>query len=312
MKEQRQVTWKELDTRTFGLARELAQAKSPKFVKARKGHAVIELYGIPTGGSVIAAMVAGHLRDMGREVDILETPIPGAWILDDICDSGSTLKPYKNYRTAVVHCRTKSLAIPTIHIEAVDEWIIYPYEHQVAGSEIVTRMIQLIGDDPTREGLIDTPARVLKAWEEVFVGYRGIEPKVTTFDSEGADQLITLRDIEFVSFCEHHILPFFGKAHVGYIPNGKILGLSKLARLVEYKSRRLQVQERLTEEIAKAIEETVAPKGVAVVLEAVHFCMIARGVKKAGQTMGTSVMRGVFRDKVEARDEFLTLIGRTK
>jgi GTP cyclohydrolase I len=171
----------------------------------------------------------------------------------------------------------------------------------------VTQLIRLIGENPTREGLLDTPRRVLKSHGEIFKGYQ-MDPKVilsTCFDSEGYDQMVLLKDIELYSTCEHHMLPFFGKAHVAYIPNKKVVGLSKLARLVECYSRRLQIQERLTNQIADAIVNELDPIGVGVVIEAKHFCMVMRGVNKQNSVMKTSALRGALKINQSAREEFL-------
>jgi GTP cyclohydrolase I len=169
-------------------------------------------------------------------------------------------------------------------------------------------MIDYIGDDSSREGVIDTPKRVMKSWDELYSGYKQSPEEILerTFDSDGYDQLIILRDIEFYSMCEHHMLPFFGKAHVGYIPNDRVVGISKLARLVDCFARRLQIQERLTKQIAEAINDIMKPNGVAVLIEAQHLCMVSRGVNKQNSVMMTSQLLGCMRTN-EAREEFLKL-----
>lgn len=173
-----------------------------------------------------------------------------------------------------------------------------------------SRMIlEAIGEDPDREGLLETPRRVAEMYAEVFAGFE-IEPAdylKVQFDEQHKEMVI-LKDVPFTSMCEHHLLPFVGKAHVGYIPNGRIVGLSKLARVVEGFARRPQLQERLTSQIADAIVEAVDPRGVGVVIEAQHMCMIIRGVKKSGSTMVTSAMRGLFRSNPPTRSEFLQFI----
>lgn len=175
----------------------------------------------------------------------------------------------------------------------------------------IKELLKYIGEDPDREGLKDTPKRVIKSYEKLFEGYK-IDPKeiLTVFDSEKYDEMIICKDIEFYSMCEHHMLPFFGKAHVGYIPNDKILGLSKMPRLVEVFARRLQNQERLTSQIAKSIEDFLKPKGVAVIIEAKHMCTMARGVEKQRNEMVTSAMHGAFKRDEKTRAEFLRLIGK--
>lgn len=174
----------------------------------------------------------------------------------------------------------------------------------------IQELLKHIGEDVEREGLQDTPRRVIKSYKELFSGYnKEVKDVLTVFDSEEYDEMVVLKDIEFYSFCEHHMLPFFGKAHVAYIPNGKIVGLSKLARIVEIYARRLQNQERLTKQVANAIEEHLQPLGVAVVFEGEHFCMKARGVNKQHSVMKTACLTGVFRDDSNnARNEFYQLI----
>lgn len=177
---------------------------------------------------------------------------------------------------------------------------------------LVYQILREVGEDPDREGLQDTPLRVAKAYEELFSGY-GKDPAelFTVFEGEDYDSMVIVKDIAFTSFCEHHMLPFTGKAHVGYVPDGKIVGLSKIARLVELYAKRLQVQERLTVQIADTMMEHLGPKGVMVVLEATHSCMEMRGVEKHGSTTVTSAIRGVYNDHTkEARTEFLRLIGK--
>ena len=168
------------------------------------------------------------------------------------------------------------------------------------------------GDDPDREGLIDTPARVAKAYEEWFAGYNE-DPESylsRTFEEvEGYDEMVVLRDIRFESHCEHHLAPIIGRVHIGYLPNKKVIGISKLARVVEAYARRLQVQEKLNAQIANCIQNVLEPKGVAVVIEATHQCMTTRGVHKTGVTLVTSSMLGAFRQDPMTRREFLTIIG---
>ena len=166
-----------------------------------------------------------------------------------------------------------------------------------------------IGEDPTREGLRDTPTRVAKALEFLTSGYRADTKRLINgacFTQE-TSSMVVVKDIELYSLCEHHMLPFFGKAHIAYIPSGRILGLSKLPRIVDMFARRLQVQERLTGEIAEAVEESVRPLGVGVVIEASHLCMMMRGVEKQNSMTITSALLGTFRDDAKTRDEFLRL-----
>ena len=178
--------------------------------------------------------------------------------------------------------------------------------------DAVRTLLRWAGDDPEREGLLDTPARVARAWEEWFTGYNDnpFEYLERTFEEvEGYDEMVILRDIRFESHCEHHLAPIIGKAHVGYLPTNRVVGISKLARVVETYARRLQVQEKMTAQIANCILEVLKPKGVAVVVEAAHQCMTTRGVHKPGVSMVTSTMLGSFRTDPMTRREFLTVIG---
>ena len=176
--------------------------------------------------------------------------------------------------------------------------------------ELVREMLVRLGEDPTREGLAMTPGRVQKAMEYLTKGYtQDIEAALNgALFTVDYDEMVIVKDIEMFSLCEHHLLPFFGKVHVAYIPNGKVLGLSKIPRLVEVFSRRLQVQERLTTQIAEAIQDAIQPQGVGVVIEARHLCMMMRGVEKQHSAAVTSSMLGCFRDCKETREEFLSLI----
>lgn len=176
--------------------------------------------------------------------------------------------------------------------------------------ELVAKMLKAIGEDPGREGLLRTPHRVARAYEFFTSGYKtDIKALLNgAVFSEKYSEMVIVKDIDFYSLCEHHLLPFFGKAHIAYIPNGKIIGLSKLPRIVDVFSRRLQVQERLTQEIANTLHEVLNPDGVAVVVEARHMCMMMRGVQKQNSLATTSAMHGVFRDDVKTRQEFLSLI----
>lgn len=176
--------------------------------------------------------------------------------------------------------------------------------------EAVKTLLGYIENDPSREGLEDTPSRVINSWDEIFAGYHQSPEHVlsSTFNGEGYDGIVLLKDIEFHSTCEHHLQPFTGSAHVAYIPTDRIVGISKLARIVDLHSRRLQNQERITKNVADDLEEHLSPLGCAVIIEASHGCMQCRGVKKQNATMTTSSMRGVFYDKAEARSELMRLI----
>ena len=180
---------------------------------------------------------------------------------------------------------------------------------KIAG--LTNSLLREIGEDPTREGLIKTPSRVSKAWSFFSRGYsQNIDEIVNNaIFNEDAKDMVVVRDVEFFSLCEHHLLPFFGKAHVGYLPNGRVVGLSKIPRIIDMFSRRLQVQERLTRQIAETIKDVLEPIGVAVIMEGQHMCMQMRGVEKQNSLATTSSMLGKFRESDRTRSEFLSIIG---
>lgn len=184
-------------------------------------------------------------------------------------------------------------------------------QSELNGHEIVVRqLIQCIGDDPEREGLKDTPKRVVRSWATLFGGYL-IDPKEalsTTFTDVKCDEMVVLRNIEFYSTCEHHMLPFFGVAHIGYIPDKCVVGISKLARLLEVYARRLQIQERICTQVTSSLMEFLKPRGAGCVIQSKHLCMTCRGVEKQNSSMITSSLAGVFREDGRARDEFLSFI----
>jgi GTP cyclohydrolase I len=178
--------------------------------------------------------------------------------------------------------------------------------------DAIRTLLRWAGDDPTREGLIDTPARVARAYEEFFAGYE-VDPiallERTFEETDGYDEIVLLRDIRLESHCEHHMVPIIGRAHVAYLPHRRVVGISKLARVVEAYAKRLQIQEKLTAQIANTIQDVLQPKGVAVIIEAAHQCMTTRGVHKPGVTMVTSRMLGTFRDNPATRRELMAMIG---
>ena len=267
-----------------------------------------KVYGIPRGGAVLAGIAAARRDDIELVVDPSEATI----IIDDVIDSGATMKRYadKGGKDCMHFVMFDKLNEPR---DKARGWIEFPWEGldpTADNVDHVTRVIELIGEDPTREGLLDTPKRYINAMLEMTSGYHKSRDEVlgATFDAEGYDEVVVLKDIEFVSLCEHHMLPFIGRAHVAYLPDKRIVGLSKMARLVEMHARRLQVQERLTQSVAHDIQEVLNPLGVAVVIEAHHTCMGSRGVKKPTARMVTSTVLGVFRDKPAARAEVLSLM----
>ena len=184
-------------------------------------------------------------------------------------------------------------------------------ENNSTALEKITRdLLEEVGENPDREGLLKTPSRVAKSWKFLTRGYGANIKEVINeaIFNEKCDEMVTINNIDFYSVCEHHLIPFFGKAHVAYIPNGKVVGLSKIPRIVDVFARRLQVQERMTQQIAKTLNEVLSPKGVAVVLEAQHMCMQMRGVEKQNSHATTSSMTGLFREDERTRKEFLNII----
>lgn len=247
-------------------------------------------YGVPRGGSYISAML--NPVDTPEEADI---------IIDDLIDSGATKERYAKYGKPFI-----ALFDKTVETHLRRTWLEFPWEQKEEPIEDnVIRILQYLGEDVKREGLRDTPKRYIKFLKE----FTTVQPfKFTTFDAEGCDNMIVQRNIPFYSLCEHHIAPFFGTADVAYIPNKKIVGLSKLARCVDLYANRFQNQERITAQVAERLMKELDAKGVAVHLKAQHLCMCMRGVKKHDTWTSTSKLIGVFKDDPRARSEFLSLI----
>eukprot|EP00274_Cyanoptyche_gloeocystis_P000082 CAMPEP_0196658140 /NCGR_PEP_ID=MMETSP1086-20130531/27547_1 /TAXON_ID=77921 /ORGANISM="Cyanoptyche gloeocystis , Strain SAG4.97" /LENGTH=271 /DNA_ID=CAMNT_0041991573 /DNA_START=225 /DNA_END=1040 /DNA_ORIENTATION=+ len=195
-------------------------------------------------------------------------------------------------------------------VSKVDDRSVDIHKRMARMQDAVRTILECLGEDPTREGLLDTPKRVAKAMLFFTEGYTKQLSDVmnNAVFEENHDEMVIVRDISIFSQCEHHMVPFFGKVHIGYIPNGKVVGLSKLARIADMYARRLQVQERLTKQIAQAVDEILKPQGVAVVIEASHMCMVSRGVQKPGASTVTSCMVGAFKEDAKTRKEFLSLI----
>ncbi len=281
--------------------------EADRIAKTQSGRTFAGVFGIPRGGTYVAMMVAQRLG-----LPLLEEPTDGALIVDDLVDSGDTWRRWNDKGAAFDALYRKPLS-PLLAAPAasqVDGWLVFPWERHEgsAGPEdAVRRLLQGIGEDVNREGLIATPGRVVRAFREMTDGY-GAEPAkilATTFD-EQSDEMIVVSNVEFTSLCEHHMLPFTGYATVGYLPQGRVVGLSKLPRLVDAFAHRLQVQERMTRQIAEAIDDTLKPLGVGVVVTAHHSCMGIRGVRKSNARMTTSALFGAMRDNGMARAEFLS------
>jgi len=259
------------------------------------------IYGVPKGGMI----ASGFLKYAKVTHDVTKASL----ILDDLIDSGATFKKYRQMYPDIPFVGLFDKAK-----EGITDWLIFPWEsdHPQGEDNIqdnIVRMLQYIGEDTTREGLFDTPNRIVKSWNEIFAGYK-VKPAslMTVFAKDTYDEVVLLKDIEVYSMCEHHWLPFFGKAHVAYIPDQHVIGISKLARLVDAYSRRLQIQERIGEQVTTALMDELKPKGAACIIEAKHMCMCMRGVGKQNSTMVTSSLKGVFLTKPAARQELMQLI----
>lgn len=271
---------------------------------------VIRVYGVPRGGIPVAMGLTGKVsRDF--RIHMVDTPEEADIIVDDIFDSGATAERYKNWFPHIPFLCLVDKTQP----EWQGKWVVMPWEVTAKGEDqsaddIVLRLLEYIGEDPHRQGLQDTPKRVLKGWQEWAQGYRQDPMKLLKTFTDGAEnvnELVVVHNIPVISKCEHHLADIRGIAHVGYIPNGKIVGLSKIPRIVDLFARRLQVQERLTNQIADALQEGLQPTGVGVVIRAEHACMSTRGVKIQNSVTSTSAMRGALFEKGPARQEFFEL-----
>jgi GTP cyclohydrolase I len=273
-------------------------SKAAKAIAEKFGQRPIVAYAVPRGGIPAALAIGRHIQ-----LSLTESPNAADVIIDDLIDTGATSKrfPGKPF-FALIDKRT----------EYQSTWIVWPWEGTAEGGieDNIRRILQFVGEDPARGGLIETPKRVAKAWEFWCSGY-DLDPAdvLKTFEdgAEGQDEMIVVRDIPFYTHCEHHLAPFFGTATIGYIPNGKIVGLSKLSRVLKIFARRLQVQERLTSQVADAIEQHLGAIGVGVVVTARHLCMESRGICEQGSETVTSALRGVIKSEPSARSEFLRL-----
>lgn len=260
----------------------------------------IRLYGVPRGGIHAAAAVARHIP----KAKLVSDPALADTIIDDIVDSGRTRQRMNTlYPLLPFHALYKAKR---------GVWLVFPWEamsDELGPEQNILRVLEYIGEDPHREGLKETPARVVRSWKEIFSGYAADPGSVLkTFRDGACDEMVVLRDIEFYSTCEHHMQPFFGRAHIGYIPNGRVVGVSKLARLLEVFTRRLQIQERIGQQVTEALMKHLKPLGCGCVLYAQHLCMTCRGVGKQNSVMMTSSLKGKFMEPA-VRDEFLRMAG---
>jgi len=285
------------------------------------------IVGVSRGGIYPAIRVQSLLSSItGKRFDFkVVDPFTTKWmdefkdeailVIDDIWDSGATLQFIQDEATKrKLNLKAYALFVKTPEDKAKDVWYQFPWEtdsDEAGGRKQATiTLLRSIGEDPMREGLRDTPRRIDKMWNELTSGYRQDPEAIlgTAFSTESYDEMIMLRDIHFYSMCEHHMLPFYGVVHFAYIPDKRIVGVSKIARLVDCFSRRLQIQERMTMQIGREFEKIVSPLGVGVVVEGVHLCMMIRGVEKENVKMLTNYLGGSFREAA-VKSEFLGRLG---
>lgn len=286
-----------------------------------KGNEYHSIYPIPRGGYFTAIELSKHL-----DVPVIydkERITENTLVVDDITDSGKTLAAFPDNDKAVAYCKERSRKYATFVGKVVSEndWLVFPDEHDVTVEDNIIRLLEYIGEDPNREGLKGTPDRIIRMWKEIFRGYDPMQkPKITTFEN-GKDGLIydnmVIDEGNFYSMCEHHAMPFFGHYWFAYIPNpkGKILGISKIGRVVDYCAARLQIQERLVSDVVKmltnALGEENPPLGVAMVMKGEHLCKTMRGVKKKG-IMTSSYLEGAFKEDSQVRAEFMQLVNTSR
>lgn len=270
-------------------------------------HVYKALYPIPRGGIPVALALSNVTG-----IPLTDTIRSQTLIVDDLVDSGATRQRYIKYHFASIHVKknTPKKYYPEYFISKQDKWIKYWWEElseEKPAEDAVIRLIQLVGEDLEREGLKETPKRVIKSWEYLFSGYKqNIDDIFKDFSNDGYNQIVLLKNIEMYSMCEHHLLPFFGKAHIAYIPKDRVIGISKLARIADMYSKRMQIQERLGEQITDILMEKLNPLGAACVIEAEHLCMRMRGIEKQNSIMITSSLKGIFmKDSVKKELMFL-------
>jgi len=266
----------------------------------------VKIYPVPRGGIYVAIMLQ-HLINAEEQIDnwtIVESASEATIFVDDIIDTGSTMQYYER--------KYSHIPFFALVLKEDNEWVSFPWERMTKDNgpvDNVRRLLEYIGEDPKREGLVETPKRVIRSYETLFGGYKQKPEDVLKIFEDGAcNEMVLLKDVEFTSFCEHHILPFFGKAHIAYIPDGRVIGISKLARILEIYARRLQIQERIGQQITDCLMKFLKPKGAACVLEAQHACMVCRGVQKQNSVMMTSSLTGVFLEHAQTRSEFFSMI----
>ena len=285
--------------------------KMSKMISQKEGYMYDGIYPVPTGGIAFGVALSKCLSlPIISESQLKEALNP--LIVDDLIDSGSTRNRFSQYDFACIHVKNEihqsDSSIFFLHV--ADDWVHYWWEKNDSSiDDNIRRILQYIGEDPMREGLLDTPKRVVKAYDFLFSGYKQ-DPKdlIKVFSETEYSEMVLLKNIEVYSMCEHHMLPFIGKAHVAYIPNKRVIGISKLARIVDLYAKRLQIQERLCDQITECLMTELAPLGAACIIEAQHLCMQMRGVEKQNSVMVTSSLKGVFIESQMVRHEFMELI----
>ena len=284
-------------------------------------HKYDAVYPVPRGGYFTAIQLN---ETLGLPIQCDKSKITkNTLIVDDICDSGKTISEFNGYDTAVTFVKERSKDKVTFCGGIVDkkDWLVFPDEHDITVEDNIVRLLEYIGENPNRAGLVGTPDRIIRMWKEIFRGYDATQkPKITVFDN-GVDGIaydnMVIDEGNFYSMCEHHVMPFFGHYWFAYIPNpkGKILGISKVGRVVDYCAAKLQIQERLVHEVVdmlkNALGEEYPPLGIALVMKGEHLCKTMRGVKKKG-TMTSSYLWGAFKDDVLVRTEFMELVNNSK
>lgn len=264
-----------------------------------------KVWGVPRGGMFVALLIAEMYGSK-----YVDTPDEADLIVDDIIDSGRTKSYFDMYHKPMQffapYDKTKA------ECDYRDRWLVFPWEQSLFRGadqdreELVVRQIQMIGDDVSRDGLTETPQRVVRSWGELYSGYASNTEDVMKWFKDDTDEMVIVRDVQYYSTCEHHLLPFFGTVDIAYVPAGAVLGVSKVARLVDVYARRLQVQERLARQIGEALQNTDSypPLGVAVHMKGQHLCMMARGVRQQQAELETNYLTGIFRTEPSARAEF--------
>lgn len=286
-----------------------ARAVASAIIGMHPEQKAILLYGVPRGGLHAAAAVQNALTERAVPCFLTTDVDEASYIIDDLIDSGRTCDHYRKLYP------TKDFLALFHRNDFDDRWLVFPWERATDGKDEgmednVTRILQYIGEDPKRGGLLETPKRVAKAWAHWTSGYNvNIGALLKTFEDGGEDydEMVIVKDIPIYSKCEHHLADIIGTATIAYIPNGKVVGLSKLSRVADAFARRLQVQERLTNQIADALQEHLDPVGVGVLIRARHMCMESRGICQQGHHTITSALRGALKEDAQARSEFLKL-----